>query len=152
MHVCLWWMRVGSGHSRCRYLHIKSRGFTEYDKRGTITLNFPGGPTVFVCLAKGSVSASTSANSSKSWQLTLCFLLLACDFYFKKCLSSSPIFFLDTQINSHPTVSPPGANWDTPEMAAIILPVCSWRDNLKIITRVWVFFILFNTTPKSSSI
>lgn len=74
-------MRVGSGLSRCRYLHIKLRGFSEYVKRGTITLNFPRGQTVLVCLANGSVSASTSANSSKSWQLMLCFLLLACDFY-----------------------------------------------------------------------
>lgn len=97
---------------------------------------------MFVCLAKGSVSASTSAVSSKSWQLTLCFLLLACDLY-KKCFSSSPVFFLDTLINSCRTLSPPGANRNTPEMAAIILPVCSLRDNLKIRTRVFSVYLFF---------
>lgn len=88
--------------------------------------------------------------SPGSWcSVSCCWLVI---FILKKCLGSFPIFFLDTQINSHPSVSPPGANRDTPEMAAIILPVCSWRDNLKIITRVSVFFILFHTTPKSNSI
>lgn len=129
-------MWVGSGHSRCRYLHIKWRGFTEYDKTGNITLNFPGGKAVFVCLANGSVSASTSAVSSKSWQLTLCFLLLACDLY-KKCFSSFPVFFLDTLINSCRTLL------YKVEMAAIILPVFSLRDNLKIRTRVFSVYLFF---------
>lgn len=141
-------MWVGSGHSRSRYVYIKSRGFTEYDKTGNITLNFPGSQTVFVCLSNGLVSASTSANSSKFCQLTLCFLLSACDLC-KKCLSSSPIFFLDTQINSYPTLSPPGANRDTPEVAALILPVCSQRDNQKSVTRVFSVYKYFLILPPS---